>query len=481
VATAHHDLAAYKQELEYIKREDVLDEGGRQRPVLIQSNDSDLLEKLQINEFLYEAQQARNPVPPMVEKVAQLLALLHEGQGRADQYLGDLSKSNGLVSALRQRNVALYSRTQMFESFKTRALTRYVMNLIEGEMATDLHLDGLSFNKREIKEMLLLIPRYEATEKIYVVSLIDNGLEDDSVNMILQLVYMLPYLRRIDLKRNCFTPDGIRKFNDQIKMMEGITSVIRTADTVLNAHSGNQLRFAVDFGEQMTKEVLAKEPDFEIQENLSHKDADPFLTSNSGATGHPWTKTLAAQVQKPPHQAIPEASTTILAKSSAAPEPPAVGGPPVGLGGPGNVAALNRRSSQSKGASGKKVSDGRKQSKRAKDAPPPVLLDYDPTSRALDNFRQLQRPSSADRRSTGSLRAPSSDMDSDKSARRSEGRSGMTRGPHRSASSDLHLARGSSCPTLPPYAGPYSSSHTKAAPPPLTQRVGRVGQRPPRM
>ena len=44
-----------RAELEYVKREDVLDESGRQRPILIQSNESNLLEKLHINEFLYEA------------------------------------------------------------------------------------------------------------------------------------------------------------------------------------------------------------------------------------------------------------------------------------------------------------------------------------------------------------------------------------------------------------------------------------------
>lgn len=65
-----------------MKREDVLDETGRQRPILIQSNESTLLEKLQINEFLYEAQQNKNPVPSLVEKLAQLLELLHTAQGK---------------------------------------------------------------------------------------------------------------------------------------------------------------------------------------------------------------------------------------------------------------------------------------------------------------------------------------------------------------------------------------------------------------
>ncbi|CAE8721535.1 unnamed protein product, partial [Polarella glacialis] len=200
VATTVNDTESFKKELEYIKREDVLDEAGRQRPILIQSTESDLLEKLQVNEFLYESQQARNPVPPMIEKVAQLLAMLHEGQQRSDAYLADLSKSNGLVSAMRQRNMALFSRTQMFESFKTRALLRYIMNMVEGERVSDLHLDGLSFGQREINEMLGLLQRYDVCEQVYVLSFIDNGLDDDAINLILQLMFSLPYLRALDLR-----------------------------------------------------------------------------------------------------------------------------------------------------------------------------------------------------------------------------------------------------------------------------------------
>lgn len=390
VATARHDLESYRQELAHIKREDVLDDTGRQRPVLIQSNESDLLEKLQINEFLYEAQQARNPVPPMVEKVAQLLAMLHESQGRADTYLGDLSKCNGLVSALRQRNMALYSRTQMFESFKTRALLRYVMNLFEGDLCTNMHLDGIGFGLREINEMLMLVPKYNAAEKIFVVSLIDNGLDDDCINIILQLVHTLPYLRSLDLKRNCFTHEGLKKLESQLKIIEGVTGVIRTAEGVLKVHSGNQLRFAVDVSEQIPKEHVAKEADFSTQEELSHKDADPFLSTNSGSSGHPWAakggKLGGAAVgggrAAPQHAAAdlgPQASPVARGDGAGAATPsleqhqPTIGGPPVGLGGPGNVAALNKRGSAGAGKAAAKKLPEKRQAGRAKAGPPPVL------------------------------------------------------------------------------------------------------------
>lgn len=374
VATSMSDTAAFKKELEYIKREDVLDEAGRQRPILIQSTESDLLEKLQVNEFLYEAQQARNPVPPMIEKVAQLLAMLHEGQQRADAYLADLSKSNGLVSALRQRNMALFTRTQMFESFKTRALLRYIMNMVENDRMSDMHLDGLSFGPREISEMLGLLQRYDACDKVYVLSFIDNGLDDDIINILLQLIFALPYLRALDLRRNCVSSEGIKKIEDQLRGMEGITAVIKSASQVINVHSGNQLRLSIDMSEQVSKSDVAKEVDFTVDSHLSMSDADPFLATNASVSQHPWTKTGYAQ-QRPPQKAVPDASSISLDKPSAAPAAVALGGPPVGLGGPGNLAALNKKAGKAKD----KLPDPKKRSANRKKAAPPAALEYQPS------------------------------------------------------------------------------------------------------
>jgi len=51
-------------------------------------------------------------------------------------------------------------------------------------------------------------------------------------------------------------------------------------------HSGNQLRLTVDVSEQMPKDMLAKEVDFTVHDELSHKDADPFAASAGGKTSH---------------------------------------------------------------------------------------------------------------------------------------------------------------------------------------------------
>lgn len=386
------DKVAFAKELEYIKREDVLDDAGRKRPILIQSAESDLLEKLQINEFLFDAQQARNPVPPMIEKIAQLLAMLHDAQQRSDQYLGDLSKSNGIVTALRQKNLQLYSETQMFESFKTRALSRYVMNLIEGDLTSDMHLDSLSFGQREISEMINLFERYDATDKVFVLTLVDNGLDDESVNTLLQLIFKLPYLKLLDLRRNCISPESIQRIHNQLKTMEGITAVVPTANGVLNVQSGNQLRLSINVDEQLPREAIAKEIDFSVQPELNAQDADPFLETKGGTSHHPWTSTANNITQRSPQQAVPDPSAVELKKPSALPirsEAP-LDGPPVGQGGPGNVANLNKKA----GAAAKRAPDGgpkKRQQKRAKAAPPPAL-ESDPMVRPRE--QQAAHPSS---------------------------------------------------------------------------------------
>merc|ERR1719146_355337 len=124
------------------------------------------------------------------------------------------------------------------------------MNLTESNQCTDLHLDGL-FGPREVSEMLNLLQRYKATNQVYVVSLVDNGLEDESVNIILQMVFALPYLRSLDLRKNYFSNDAIRQIESQVRTMEGITGVIKSANMEINVHSGNQLRLSINLGEQM--------------------------------------------------------------------------------------------------------------------------------------------------------------------------------------------------------------------------------------
>jgi len=216
--------------------------------------------------------------------------------------------------------------------------------------------------------------------------------------------------------------------------MEGVTGVIKTANQVLNVHSGNQLRLSVDMSEQMPKDVVAKEIDFTVHQELAHSDADPFLSTGAGKTEHPWTKTPTAQMKstQSAQQPIPDPSSVELPKTTSGPPAPVLGGPPVGLGGPGNVAALNKKAQKNRD---RLPDPKRRQSARRKAAPPPDL-DYIPDQRVLDKWQAtpVEMPRRADQRSS--------------SARRSNSQASLReRSPHvyaaqKSSSSDRAGARG---------------------------------------
>merc|ERR1719359_1197897 len=260
------DRDQLRAQLEYIKREDVLDDSGRQRPILIQSNQSTLLERLQINEFLYEAQQSRTPIPLIVEKVAQILELLHSAQSQADTYLSDVSKSNTLVAALRKKNMRLFEQVQEFEQFKTRPLIRFVGNQFENASTSMIYLDGLHLTEREVQEIHNLMRQYEVLDKVNALVLSDNGLTDEIVNLLLQIIFSIPYLKQIDLRKNAFSPDAIKKFQQQCGNIQGVTSVIWTKEQSLAVHSGNQLRLTVELAEQGAASTKPDVDDFLVSE-----------------------------------------------------------------------------------------------------------------------------------------------------------------------------------------------------------------------
>merc|ERR1719359_1504538 len=327
-----------RAQLEYIKREDVLDESGRQRPILIQSNQSTLLERLQINEFLYEAQQSRTPIPLVAEKIAQVLELLHSAQSQADQYLADVSKSNTLVAALRQKNMRLFEQVQEYEQFKTRSLIRFVGNQLEAGSVSMLYLEGLHMTEREVQEVHNLIRQYEVLEQVRALVFSDNGFTDDLVNLFLQIIFSIPYMKRLDLRRNAFSHDAVKKLQTHCQNIQGVTSVIWTKEQTLAIHSGNQLRLTIDLAEQGAPTSKPDVDDFLVSD-FSVDQADSHLQSKAG-------------VQAPV---------------------------PVGLGGPGELSALGKGSAHSASESTLPKIKGqprqKKPSKGAKTGGKPVVME----------------------------------------------------------------------------------------------------------
>jgi len=213
---------------------------------LIQSKESKLVQKLHINEFLYRAQQSKNPIPMLIEKLSHLLELLHTGSTQADVYLQDLNRSNGLVSALRQKNLVLYEKTQIFDSFKTKAQLKYITNCFQSD-DPNLYLDGLNYTAKELSEALRLLYMYNVADRVTKVSLQDNYIDDEMVPLIMQFMFSATYLKILDMRKNNLSAEGIRMIMEQVTQIEGITKVEGPPQITdeIRASSGNQLRLTV--------------------------------------------------------------------------------------------------------------------------------------------------------------------------------------------------------------------------------------------
>jgi len=98
--------------------------------------------------------------------------------------------------------------------------------------------------------------------------------------------------------------------------------------------------------------------------------------------------------QKSPPQAIPDPSSVDLGATSSGPAPqvaaPVMGGPPVGLGGPGNLSALNKKDKGKPGAPGGRdrvPAPANRKSIRKKSAPPAPLAEYLPSEKVVDKWQ----------------------------------------------------------------------------------------------
>mmetsp|Transcript_3659 Transcript_3659/g.8600 ORF Transcript_3659/g.8600 Transcript_3659/m.8600 type:complete len:855 (-) Transcript_3659:13-2577(-) len=292
------DRASVKAELDYIKREDMLDETGRTKPILIES-DSKLVERLQINEFLYSAQQARNPVPMLVEKVSHVLEMLHTAQTQADFYLQDLQRSNSMLTALRHKNMALYERVQMCETWKMRALLKIASNAFEvrqsvkGHTAVaarggqNLYLDGLQYGNKELQELHKVIVNYGKADNVKEIRLQDNNISKACLPAINRLIELCAYMTRLDLRRNRLNEDAVSDLLSFIERVPGVTSISQDPGSGdIRAKSGNVVRLVVNIEDQRPPDdTLASAATEELfGEETMAADADAFLNSAAGVT-----------------------------------------------------------------------------------------------------------------------------------------------------------------------------------------------------
>lgn len=185
-----------------------------------------------------------------------------------------LTKSNNIVSQLRQINSELLEKKTDLLAFKNQAIATYVINQLDYSIGSyssaktgmgfslaneadsiGIVLDGLSIDEAQLREVIDIIRQYGAQEKVTLMSLADNSLEDLTLGAIEQILLQFSYLKLLDLRRNKISLENVRRVESQLRALEGITAVlaVRTEQptaasygSLYEARSGAQVRLRVD-------------------------------------------------------------------------------------------------------------------------------------------------------------------------------------------------------------------------------------------
>jgi hypothetical protein len=244
------ECAKIQAELDFVKREDLLDDTGRVKPLLIesQSDSTGLVAKLNLNDFLIRAQrEPKQAVPMLIEKMAQILELIHSAQTQADQYLVDLNRSNNYITQLRSKNTDLSTDISTLETFRTQAVMKFMANslLNSYSQAPNLFLGSLGLGILELQELLHLLQAHkDRADLVEKISLRDSGFGDEAIPVIKEIISAVPYVKEFDLRENKLTEDGITGIADAVRLISGITGVGQDDKRII-ASSGQQMRLTV--------------------------------------------------------------------------------------------------------------------------------------------------------------------------------------------------------------------------------------------
>jgi hypothetical protein len=263
LATLNRDLCSFTAEANQIKR---INRGNCPTPALIES-ESPLIERLEINTYLRFAQAQLQPIPLIVEKIAQLLTVLSTARDKSDESLSKLRTYNSDIAATRRISIMDQEKQLSLSSFKRDALLRAVENQLDdiNDMA-ELFLDGCSVSQIDLSMLRAELRRLAMIENIHRVSLSRNNISDSCAYEICELIVDLPYISKLDLSRNFISHHGCQIITTRLSSLGGVTEVIVENDdrmlelpgfsksdgfgAVIIARSGKMTRLTVDLRDQ---------------------------------------------------------------------------------------------------------------------------------------------------------------------------------------------------------------------------------------
>lgn len=180
---------------------------------------------------------------------------------------------------------------------------------------------------------------YNVADRVQVVSLQDNGITDEMLPLIMQIVFSANYLKTLDLRKNHLSAEGIRTVMESLTQIEGVTKVEGPPALTdeIRCSSGNQLRMQVWIAQQVPQGKGAAA--LVLDHELNAAGADEFLknTGMSSAATLPLKPAQAGaalgQTASAPalgaEGGLPKLDLSRGApKQKAPPAPPIAGGPP---------------------------------------------------------------------------------------------------------------------------------------------------------
>lgn len=239
-------------EIRFMHEHKMLGADGRLQPLRIDPEDNaanELVKKLGINEFLIHAQSEPEVYKTnlmLVEKISQLLELIHNAETLEAQYQRDAERSREMVKQLSEKNSGILHEIEDLKSFAHSALVQIGLNQIRGtteERSKSLILNGLGYSDSDFGK---LTDSLELDEKgrIETICLSNNKLVEFDFSL---LMTDFVRLRNLDVRGNAL--ESLNEFERFLRnKVDGITGVYRD-DKIIIVNSGLQVRLTVNHGE----------------------------------------------------------------------------------------------------------------------------------------------------------------------------------------------------------------------------------------
>ena len=265
----------------------------------------ELMDRLQVNQFLKRAQKSAHFKERIIEKIAHLLGLLaveeeertrivREGEDRADQ-----------VDHLARKTGYLQERLHMEEEAKRRTLLRYVHSVKEhatsaaeaarlsGKTENQLNAGTLQLPESGIgdEEVHALAALLRGNKNVTELNLRSNQVTDEGARALGAVLAGTCGLRTIDLRENKIGKNGIRGLAEALERAERVRHVYVHAGGKIEALGTGMWAAPRDGGDDdqgatptVTVETVCV---LDVRDNDSNSRHEPMLDDTMGGASNP--------------------------------------------------------------------------------------------------------------------------------------------------------------------------------------------------